>query len=191
MIQSVINDPLSIGIAKRLKHLRQARGWSLDAAAQQTGVSRATLSRLENADVSPTTRVLGLLSAAYGVTASRLLAEVEGEPSAVIRRADQTVWCDPDSKSGLIRRMVSPPSLSLRGEVVEVELQPGACISYPSPAKPGLEHHLVLLHGILSITVDNHTHTLRAGDVVRYHLFEANQFETPPETGARYLLFLI
>ena len=36
-------------------------------------VSRASLSRLENAEVSPTASVLGRLCAAYGLTMSRLM----------------------------------------------------------------------------------------------------------------------
>ena len=44
---------LDMRIASRLKGLRQERGWSLDELAGRAGVSRATLSRLENAEVSP------------------------------------------------------------------------------------------------------------------------------------------
>eukprot|EP01035_Chromulina_nebulosa_P057820 gene57820-79224_t len=41
-----VSDKLSIDlqIAQRLKSLRGERGWSLDALAEQSGVSRATLS---------------------------------------------------------------------------------------------------------------------------------------------------
>ncbi len=51
-------------IAQRLKGLRAERGWSLDELAGRSSVSRATLSRLENAEVSPTANVLGKLCAA-------------------------------------------------------------------------------------------------------------------------------
>ena len=53
-------------IAQRLKSLRAERDWSLDELAKRSGVSRATLSRLENAEVSPTASVLGKLCAALG-----------------------------------------------------------------------------------------------------------------------------
>src|SRR6266567_6009861 len=55
-------------IAQRLKSLRAERGWSLDELVRRSNVSRATLSRLENAEVSPTTSMLGKLCAAYGLT---------------------------------------------------------------------------------------------------------------------------
>jgi len=60
-------------IAQRLKTLRAERGWSLDELAGRSEVSRATLSRLENAEVSPTASVLGKLAASYGLTISRLM----------------------------------------------------------------------------------------------------------------------
>ena len=64
-------------IAQRLRALRGERGWSLDELARRSAVSRATLSRLENAEVSPTTAVLGRLCSAFGLTMSRLLARLQ------------------------------------------------------------------------------------------------------------------
>jgi transcriptional regulator with XRE-family HTH domain len=63
-------------IAQRLRSLRAGRGWSLDELAGRSKVSRATLSRLENAEVSATASVLGKLCAAYDLTMSRLMYEL-------------------------------------------------------------------------------------------------------------------
>src|SRR4029077_9567681 len=82
-------------IAQRLKGLRAERGWSLDELAGRSNVSRATLSRLENAEVSPTTSVLGKLCAAYGLTMSQLMHMVEDTFIPLIHRNMQAVWRDP------------------------------------------------------------------------------------------------
>ena len=66
-------------LAGRLKALRTERGWPLDELASRAGISRATLSRLENAEVSPTASVLGKLCGAYGMTMSRLMRMVEDD----------------------------------------------------------------------------------------------------------------
>src|SRR5512145_407276 len=95
-------------IAQRLKSLRGERGWSLDELAGRSDVSRATLSRLENADVSPTASVLGKLAAAYGLTISRLMHLVEDDFAPLIRRDAQPVWSD--TGIGFNRRSVSPPA---------------------------------------------------------------------------------
>jgi len=81
------NTTVDQRIANRLRALRSEKGWSLDQLGQRSSVSRATLSRLENAEVSATANVLGKLCAAYGLTLSRLMAMVEDDYTALIRPA--------------------------------------------------------------------------------------------------------
>lgn len=176
-------------IASRLKALRGERGWSLEALAKRSGISRATLSRLENAEVSPTTAVLGKLCAVFGLTLSRLMLQVEEGFPALLRPAEQPLWHDPSA--GFTRRSLSPPAQPLAGEVLECSLDAGASISYEAPPRPGLEHHLALREGRLRLTLDGETYDLSAGDCLRYRLFASSRFETPPDSGARYLLFLV
>ncbi len=176
-------------IAGRLKGLRAERGWSLDDLASRSGVSRATLSRLENAEVSPTASVLGRLCAAYGLSVSRLMYLVEEDFAALVRRAAQPVWQDP--ATGFRRRLVSPPAQSLAGEAIEGEIGSGVRIAYDLPPRTGLEHHLVLLEGRLAVEVGETRHALEAGDCLRYRLFGRSAFETPGDSGARYVIFLV
>lgn len=177
-------------LAQRLKALRQERGWSLDDLAKRSGVSRASLSRLENAEVSATAQVLGKLCSAYGLTLSRLMQLVEVGFPPRVPRADQPVWTDPGT--GFIRRTVSPPAQSLVGEVIEVTLPAETSIAYDAPPRPGLEHHLLLLDGAVTVTLEGAPpHALHPGDCLRYQLFGTSQFQTPPDRGARYLIFLV
>lgn len=176
-------------IARRLKGLRGERGWSLDELARRSEVSRATLSRLENAEVSPTANVLGKLSAAYGLTISRLMHLVEDDFAPLIRRDAQPVWADPTI--GFHRRSVSPPARTLAGEVLECALGPGVHIPYDRPPRPGLEHHLFLIEGWLTVTVDGHAYDLQPGDCLRYQLHGSSAFATTDQCGARYILFIV
>ncbi len=190
-MDTVTLDETSIDrrIAQRLKALRGQRGWSLDELAKRSSVSRATLSRLENAEVSPTAHVLGKLCAAYGLTMSRLMRMVEDRFVPLVQREAQPVWNDPTS--GFRRRSLSPPAQTLAGEVLECALDPGMRIAYEAPPRPGLEHHLLLLEGALEITVDGQHHALRPGDCLRYQLFGPSAFATPDGSGAKYLLFIL
>lgn len=176
-------------LADRLKTLRVERGWSLDELAGRAGVSRATLSRLENAEVSPTASVLGKLCGAYGMTMSRLMRMVEDDFTPLVPSAAQTLWVD--GGTGFRRRSVSPPSQKLAGEVLACELPAATHIAYEHSPRAGLEHHLVMLEGELSVRVDGQSHTLARGDCLRYQLYGASAFDTPPYSGARYLLFII
>ncbi|MGE8666492.1 MAG: helix-turn-helix domain-containing protein [Achromobacter mucicolens] len=188
-INPSVDAGLDLRLAARLKTLRQERGWSLDDLAGRAGISRATLSRLENGEVSPTASVLGKLCAAHGMTLSRLMLMVEDDFAACVPEAAQSVWVD--DSVGFTRRSVSPPSQRLAGEVLACELAADARIHYEQSPRPGLEHHLLMLDGELSVTVDGQAHRLQPGDCLRYQLFGASTFVTPPHRGARYLLFIV
>jgi transcriptional regulator with XRE-family HTH domain len=187
---SVAPEPSSIDhqIAQRLKTLRAERGWSLDDLAKRSGVSRASLSRLENAEVSATAAVLGRLCAAYGMTLSRLIRLVENEFQPLVRRDEQPVWTDPNN--GFVRRSVSPPAQMLAAEALECRLEPSTEIVYDHPPRPGLEHHIILIEGALGITIEGYEHRLGPGDCLRYQLFGRSEFRTGDQL-ARYFLFMV
>lgn len=188
-IQSKPDADLDSRLAERLKSLRMERGWSLHDVAERSGISRATLSRLENATVSATAAVLGKLCAVHGLTLSRLMYLVEQDFPPVLRRADQAVW--EDRQTGFTRRSVSPPSEGLNGEALECRLEPGSRIAYEASPRPNLEHHLIMLDGRLRVSADGTEHALSEGDCLRYRLTGPSAFRTPYDTGARYLLFII
>ena len=176
-------------IAQRLARLRADRGWSLDVVADRTGISRATLSRLERAELSPTAAMLGRLCTVYGWTLSRLMADAETRPPNVARAADQTVWTDPES--GYRRRAVSPPAAGLRGELVEVHVPAGASVSFDASPVAGLEHHLWMLEGALALEIDGAQFRLRAGDCLRYVLSGSTRFQSTGTREARYLVAIV
>ncbi len=190
-MESAYADNTSIDrlIAQRLKGLRVERGWSLDELARRSNVSRATLSRIENAEVSPTASVLGKLCAAYGLTMSRLMHMVEDDFAPLIRRSTQSVWTDPTI--GFRRRSVSPPAQTLAAEALECELDPGTRITYDRPPRSGLEHHLLMIEGQLDVSVDGRTYELRPGDCLRYQLYGPSAFATLDQRAAKYILFIV
>jgi transcriptional regulator with XRE-family HTH domain len=188
-METTIAEAIDRRIGARLKALRSGRGWSLDELSRRSRVSRATLSRLENGEVSATASVLGRIAATFGLTISRLMHMVEDRYTPVIRRGVQAVWSDP--ASGFLRRTVSPPARDLAGEVLECTLAASTRIAYDDPPRPGLEHHLLLLEGRLQLTLGTDSHQLEPGDCLRYRLFGPSVFATPARTKARYLLFIV
>lgn len=184
-----MDDTLTSKLAGRLKRLRQDRGWSLDQLTKSSGVSRATLSRLENAEVSPTAEVLSKLATAYALTISRLLSMVEDGFNPVVCRNAQTLWSDPARK--FTRRSVSPPAHPLAAEVLECDLKANSCLAYDAPPVPGLEHHLILLEGYLEVLIEDQLHKLNVGDCLRYQLFGTSEFRTLKGKSAKYILVLV
>ena len=174
-------------LAERLRSLRAEQGLSLQELAERSGISRATLSRIENGEVSPTAETLGALAAAYAMTISRLLAPVERPFAALIAREQQSVWHDP--RHGFARHVISPPSGALSVEIIRCEIAPHQRIAYEKPPVVGQEHHLAMLGGALTVTVEGATHRLKPGDCLRYRLFGASRFETG-RSAASYLMVL-
>jgi transcriptional regulator with XRE-family HTH domain len=182
------NSSADIRLAERLRALRRARSWSLDELSALSGVSRASLSRIENGEVSPTASVLGRLAGAHRTTVSRLLADIESDPPALVRRGEQAEWVDP--ATGFRRRSISPPSLGFDCELLSCELPAGARIDYPLPPRLGLEHHLFLTDGALMLTIEGAVHQLHAGDCLRYKLMGSSRFVANGSRAARYILVL-
>lgn len=176
-------------LIRRLGALRETQNLSLKVVSQRAGISRATLSRLERGESSPTAATLGRLCAVYGCTVSHLMAEVEPEQIWLVRRENQAVWRDPES--GFIRRVVSPPGPGLRGEVIEGRLGPRASVDYTNPPADSIERHLVILDGKLDLTENGTVHQLNSGDCLRLLKNGASRFRAPGPTGARYLLVAI
>ncbi len=176
------------GLAQRLVVLRQARNWSLDEAAEASGLSRATLSRIERSDTSPTARQLGQLCSAFGLTMSRLMGGLDERPAQHIARADQREWTDPET--GFHRRQVSPPAAGFATEMIEGRLPAGAVIAYDAPPLAGIEQHIWMLDGELAFTDGDVVHNLSAGDTLRLHLWGRTRFEAVGANGAHYVVII-
>lgn len=180
-------NPTTEKLAAHLRGLREHHSMTLDTLAGKTGLSRATLSRIEKNEVSPTAETLGRLAAAYALPISQLLAPLEQSFQPIVRRQDQPVWTDP--AQAFERRNVSPPSGQLSVELIEGTLGAQQRIAYDAPAIPGQEHHVYVLSGQIEITVEGKSHDLRQGDCLRYILFGETVFKTT-QTPCTYMIAL-
>lgn len=63
-------EPLDLGA--RVRDLRKARNWTLEQAAQQAGLARSTLSKIENGQMSPTYDALKKLAVGLDISVPQL-----------------------------------------------------------------------------------------------------------------------
>lgn len=61
-----------VNLAERVRALRKERGWTLEQAAQQAGLARSTLSKIENGQMSPTYEALKKLAEGLAITVPQL-----------------------------------------------------------------------------------------------------------------------
>ncbi|WP_146345412.1 helix-turn-helix domain-containing protein [Falsiphaeobacter marinintestinus] len=68
--QDVEVEPLDLGV--RVRELRKARDWTLEQAANQAGLARSTLSKIENGQMSPTYDALKKLAEGLQISVPQL-----------------------------------------------------------------------------------------------------------------------
>lgn len=179
-------------IARRVRELRSAQGFSLDALAERSGVSRSNISLIERAQSSPTAVVLDKLSAGLGVTVASLFDDSRAltpEPSPRTRVAEQPVWTDP--ASGYIRRNVSPPVAGSPLQLVDVVFPAGQRVAYDTAAREVDVHQQVwMIDGVMELAVGDALWRLQAGDCLAMRLDRPIVYRNPTRKPARYLVAL-
>lgn len=162
---SVIVDDPGPAIAHRIRLERAARGWSLADLAEQAGVSKATISKIERAESSPTAVILVRLAAAFDLTLAGLLLRAEDGAGRLQRHADQPVWRDP--ATGYLRRQAfSRPDHPV--ELIEVEIPAGETVVLPASSYARIRQIVQVRSGQLSIEEGGEWHELRAGDCLGF-----------------------
>jgi transcriptional regulator with XRE-family HTH domain len=162
---AILIDDAGARIARRLRLERDARGWSLADLAERSGVSKATISKIEREEVSPTAVILVRLAGAFDLTFAGLLLRAEGEGQRLSRSVDQPVWRDPET--GYSRKQVfCRPDHPL--EVVQVELPAGQRVVLPASSYAHIRQAIWVLAGDLVILEGGERHVLGAGDCLGF-----------------------
>ena len=160
-----IVDDLSHRLAQRLRLERDSRGWSLAELADRSGVSKATISKIERAEVSPTAVVLVRLASAFDLTLAGLMLRAEGQGERLSRAANQPVWRDPET--GYVRKQVfSRPDHPV--EIVRVELPARQRVTLPASSYAHIRQLVWVQSGHLVITEGGERHALSAGDCLGF-----------------------
>ncbi len=153
-------------LGSRVKQLRSARGWSLEALANASGVSRSMLSQIEREEANPTLAVTLRIARAFGLALGELL-EMPGAASAVevIRAEDHTYHYRSDKDCRI--RTLSPLNLEKDVEFYEVRLQAGGALR-SSPHFEGTREFLTVQKGHLRVDSAGDSEELNPGDSASY-----------------------
>jgi len=161
---TTIVDDTGARIAHRLRLERDARAWSLADLAERSGVAKATISKIEREEMSPTAVILVRLAAAFDLTLAGLLTRAEGG-GLLVRAADQPVWRDP--ATGYLRRQVfGRPDHPV--EIVEVEMPAGEHVVLPASSYAHIRQAIWVERGDLVILEAGVRNTLGPGDCLGF-----------------------
>ncbi|OII28297.1 hypothetical protein BIV01_07560 [Curtobacterium sp. MCBA15_013] len=184
-------------LGERLQRLRTERKWSLTELAEESGVSRAMINRVERGVSSPTATILGRLSGAFGLTVSQLLDESldhevpratdPDDARGVQRGATADSWTDPET--GYRRRPIS--SAAFPADVTEVRLPSGREVAYPASAYAFLRHCIWVVDGVLELVVGGEPTRLAAGDRIELGDPADVVYRNPGEEPTRYVVVVV
>src|SRR6201996_8161609 len=111
-------DSAEASIARRIRLERDARNWSLAELPEKSGVAKASISKIERGEVSPSAGILVRLATAFDRSRAGGLQRGEGEKPRLSLTDDQPCWRDP--RTGYVRRQIfRPPSHPM--EITRVE----------------------------------------------------------------------
>ena len=184
---TTIVDDFTLKLADRLRLERDSRGWSLSDLAERSGVAKATISKIERAEVSPTAVVLVRLASAFDLTLAGLMLRAEGPGEPISRAADQPVWRDPET--GYVRRQVfSRPDHPV--ELVRVELPARQRVTLPASSYAHIRQLVWVQGGSLVITEGSERHVLAAGDCLGFGVPVETTFANETNATCTYVVAL-
>jgi len=161
----IIIDDLSNRLALRLRLERDSRGWSLADLAERSGVSKATISKIERAEVSPTAVVLVRLASAFDLTLAGLMLRAEGQGNRLSRASEQPVWRD--LETGYLRTQVfNRPDHPL--EIIRIELPARQRVTLPASSYAHIRQAVWVQAGALVIIEGGERHQLGTGDCLGF-----------------------
>jgi transcriptional regulator with XRE-family HTH domain len=183
-MSTIIDD---LGLPGRIRAERTRRGWSLARLAEESGVSKAMISKIERGESSPTAVVIGKLSGALELSMTALLSPSEPLGAVVRRAADTPDWTDPDT--GYLRRQISTPAFPV--DITEVQLPAGARVPMPARAYAFIDQLIWVLEGTLTLVDGADTHLLSPGDTFELGTPQAREFVNGTEEQCRYVVVVI
>jgi transcriptional regulator with XRE-family HTH domain len=179
-------DSAEAAIARRILLERTSRGWSLADLADKSGVAKASISKIERGEVSPSAGILVRLATAFDLTLAGLLLRAE-ETGRFFRSPDQPRWRDP--KTGYVRRQIfRAPDHPL--ELIEVEMPPGKKVDFAASTYVNMRHVLWVEEGELVLREGGERHVLKAGDSLGFGPPSDVTYANESKKPCRYLLAL-
>ncbi len=182
------SHPTTPKLGDRIRAFRKKRMLSLDALAAQSGVSRATISKIELDQVTPSTTNLSKIAEALGTSFAELMSPESAGETVILRAEDQPVMSD--AKTGFARRCIAPILPSRGIDWVLNELPPGVSTGGFVPHRVGVEEYIYVLSGGLEARLGDDVHILSEGDALFFQAHKRHEFKAAGKGACRYMLII-
>ncbi|GGO65214.1 helix-turn-helix domain-containing protein [Nonomuraea cavernae] len=158
-----MQDPETItqAIASNVRAQRSHRGFTLDALAARSGVSKGMLVQVEQARTNPSVSTLTRIASALGVTVARLVEVADVPVVRIVEKADVVTFDQGEVHARVLVGADTPTIL----ELWDWRLGPGGHHD-GDPHPPGTREMLTVLAGELTLTVYGRSHLIRTDAAV-------------------------
>ena len=151
-------------VGEKVRELRSARGWTLDALARATGLSKGLLSKIENFRAVPSLPVLATIARALDRDLADLVADVQARPARpwlLVRSGEARPVKREDARGFRYRALPAADCGGTQFQAFRLELAPGAS---RDPATTDGDEFLHLMRGEIEFVLGDEEIRLAAGD---------------------------
>ena len=160
------DDNILNTLPARLKDARKAKGLSLDAISNLSGVSRSMVSQIERGESSPTIATLWNLTKALNVDFAGLLDGAEAGDKIDVLRAAEVPTIE-NMGEGCRIAILSPPEEAGGHEVYDISFKASGLLA-SQPHTRGSIEQLSVLEGSVRIKSGAAISVANVGDTARY-----------------------
>ncbi len=175
-------------VADNLRTLRELNDYSMGELAQRSGVSKATISKIERQEGNASGSILGRLAEALDVGISVLLSRPAPGDVVLQKPAEQAVFVDADK--GFTRRALSPAFPNRGIDVVHNTLEPGGSTGVFPAHKRGVHEYLVVLEGTLVVELGERRLKVETGDCLFFDAHVEHQLLNDSPTAVTWILVI-
>jgi transcriptional regulator with XRE-family HTH domain len=151
-------------VSQNIKHIREQKKLTLDAAANTTGVSRSMLAQIEKGDVNPTLSVLWKIANGYKVSFTSLIEESEKQ-ATILPFKDITPIVEDSGK------YINYPLFTFDEqrlfETYRIVIAPDGGLQAEAHLA-GTEEYITVFSGNIEVTVGDTVYSLNEGDSIRF-----------------------
>ncbi len=151
-------------VSQNIKHIREQKKLTLDAAAKTTGVSRSMLAQIEKGDVNPTLSVLWKIANGYKVSFTSLIEESEKQ-ATILPFKDITPIVEDSGK------YINYPLFTFDEqrlfETYRIVIAPDGGLQAEAHLA-GTEEYITVFSGNIEVTVGDTVYSLNEGDSIRF-----------------------
>lgn len=177
-------DYLSYNISKNLNRVRTSRGMSLDAAAEQTGVSKSMLYQIEQGEANPSINVLGKIASGLRIEFTELIASPP-ENSYLVKISE--VFPIKEEEKYTVRTCF-PYEDNKKIELYRIDILPGG-VYISGGHGSGTREYIAVLEGVLTIDTGREVQDVSPDEIFRFNCEEEHKYINNGETKTGFICF--